>query len=136
MTNGNTITESPRSIFLQGCAVGELRYQQASDGRAVFYPRLAQPGTGDTNLTWRVSAGTGVVYASTTVRPRGEEPFNVSVVELDEGFRLMTRVIGVAADDIEVGLRVRVEFDDIAKSGTPLPVFQPIDQNASEGVAK
>ena len=99
---------SPADIFSEHCSRGELAYQVDGDGRAVFHPRLG-------DLEWRVSAGLGTVYATTTVRKRGEEPYDVSLIDLDEGFRMMSRVRGGG----EVGMRVRVAFED------DVPVFEP-----------
>jgi uncharacterized protein len=48
----------------------------------------------------------GVVYATTVVRPRGEEPYNVCLVDLEDGERVMGRVEGLAPDAVTIGLRV------------------------------
>ena len=48
----------------------------------------------------------GVVHATTVVRPRGEEPYNVCLVDLDDGVRVMGRVEGLAPQDVTIGLRV------------------------------
>lgn len=50
---------------------------------------------------------TGVVYATTVVHRRGEEPYNVCLVDLDEGTRVMGRVEGLAPADVAIGLRVQ-----------------------------
>lgn len=97
-------------MFAEHAGRGELAYQVAPDGSAVFPPRLAQPGTG-APLEWRVSAGTGTVYATTVVRRRDAEPRSLVLVDLDEGFRMMSRVDGVAPEDVAIGDRVRVRFD-------------------------
>jgi uncharacterized OB-fold protein len=110
-------TQSPAAVFAEHCRRGELAYQVAPDGRPVFPPRLAQPGTG-APLTWAVSAGRGAVHATTVVRPRGERPYNVALVALDEGFRMMSRVDGIEPDAVVIGLRVELRFDG------ELPVFQ------------
>jgi uncharacterized protein len=110
---------SPATIFAEHCARGELAYQVAPDGTPVFPPRLAQPGTG-AELAWRVSAGAGAVYATTVLRRRGEEPANLALVELDEGFRMMSRVEEVAPEAVRIGMRVAVRF---AQDG--VPVFVP-----------
>ena len=49
----------------------------------------------------------GVVHATTVVRPRGEEPYNVCLVDLDDGVRVMGRVEGLAPQDVTIGLRVQ-----------------------------
>jgi hypothetical protein len=102
---------APATAYAEFCARGELAYQLGPDGRAVFPPRLAEPGTG-APLRWAVSAGEGTVYAATVVRRRGEEPASLVLVELDEGFRMMSRVEGIAPEDVRIGRRVRVRFDD------------------------
>jgi uncharacterized OB-fold protein len=111
---------SPAAAFAEHCRRGELAYQVAPDGTAVHPPRLAQPGTG-APLRWAVSAGLGTVHAATVVRRRGEEPASIVLVDLDEGFRMMSRVDGVDPERVRIGLRVRVAFDG------ELPVFVAAD---------
>lgn len=102
---------SPAEVFAEHCARGELAYQLDAGGRPVFYPRVGEH-------EWRVSEGRGTVYATTTVRRRGEDPHDISLVDLDEGFRMMSRIVGVAPEDVRVGMRVVVRFDD------GIPVFE------------
>lgn len=117
--------ESPRAVFLRYASEGSLAFQVvASTGEAVFYPRVAQPGSGATDLEWRTSSGHGTVYAVTTVRPRGGEPHNVSMIELDEGFRLMSTVVGVDPEDVAIGQRVKVAMQPLGEPAQPLPVFE------------
>jgi uncharacterized protein len=58
------------------------------------------------------SAGAGVVYATTVVHRPDEEPYNVCLVDLDEGVRAMGRVEGVAPEDVTIGLRVQAQIGD------------------------
>lgn len=109
---------APAAAWSAHCGRGELAYQVTTSGRPVFPPRLAEPGTGGP-LEWRVSLGRGTVHATTVVRPRGEAPRNVAIVELDEGFRMMSRVDDISPTDVRIGMRVRVRFDG------DLPVFVP-----------
>jgi uncharacterized OB-fold protein len=101
--------DSPRAIFLEHARHGELVYQAGP----VFYPRVGGE--------WRVSSGRGIVYATTTVHRRGGETYNVSLIELDEGFRMMSTV---EADDVHIGMavQVRMRIDD----DEPVPVFVPV----------
>lgn len=118
------ITVSPRQQYLNYCAEGKLAYQYSpSTNHAVFYPRTVSPETGLADLEWRESAGIGTVYATSVVRPRGGEPHNVSVVEVDEGFRLMTQVVDIDPDAVEIGMRVRVTFRSFGEPEIQLPVF-------------
>jgi uncharacterized protein len=98
---------SPGDVFAEHCARGQLAYQVDVDGTAVFYPRVGP-------YEWRVSEGVGTVYSTTIVRRRGEEPRDVSLIDVDEGFRMMSTVRGGG----RIGMRVRVAFDD------GVPVFE------------
>jgi uncharacterized OB-fold protein len=104
---------SPRLALDAGLARGELPYQRCADCAAVtFGPRLLCPGCGSQRLAWLASAGLGTVYATTTMHARDREPYNVVLVDLDEGFRMMSRVDGVPPDDVRIGERVLAEVVD------------------------
>ncbi len=122
------VEKSPLTIFREHCEKGELAYQVAV-GKPIFYPRLAAPGSGSTELEWKVSSGLGTVYATTTLFPRGDDPYDVSLIDLDDGFRMMSRVEGIDPLKVKIGMRVKVRMvcgnDDTA----PYPVFQ-VSENA------
>ena len=54
----------------------------------------------------------GVVYATTVVHRRGEDPYNVCLVDLDDGARVMGRVARLAPQDVTIGLRVQARIGD------------------------
>lgn len=108
------IDPAPSATWLAHAREGRLAFQVAPDGTAVFRPRV---GAGE---RWAVSAGLGVVYATCTVRPRDGEPYDVSLIDLDEGFRMMSRVVGVPAAEVAIGARVALEWED------EVPVFRPV----------
>lgn len=115
---------SPYGTYLEHCRKGELAYQvSAADGKAVFYPRIAAPGTGRTDLEWRVSKGLGTVYATTVVYSKNEPPLNVALIDLDEGFRMMSRVEGIDPMQVRIGMRVRVKMLPGDDKQPPYPVF-------------
>jgi uncharacterized OB-fold protein len=118
-------TASPLSTYQAHCRAGRLPYQATADGRAVFHPRVAAPGTGEP-LGWRISAGLGTVYSTTTVYPREGAPYNVALIDLDEGFRMMSRVEGVAPEAVAIGLRVKVRMVD-GEDGVARPVFVAVE---------
>jgi len=106
--------QSPHARFSSAAREGRLDYQwDPRGGRAVFHPRVGE------HLEWRTSAGLGMVYATTVLRRRDEPPANLALIDLDEGFRMMSRVEGVAPEAVAIGMRVRVRFDD------GVPVFEP-----------
>jgi hypothetical protein len=111
------LDRSPADVYAEHCRRRELAYQVDPAGHPVFRPRV---GFGD----WRVSAGLGTVYATTVVRRRGEEPRNLVLVDVDEGFRMMSRVVGMAPEDVRIGMRVRVAWEQPDGEDPPVPVFE------------
>ena len=123
MTKAET---SPHATYVAHLEKGELAYQWSPDaGRAVFYPRLVCPYSGSTRLEWRVASGLGTVYSTTTVHPVKGEPFNVALIDCDEGFRLMSRVEDVNSDEVAVGTRVTFRVHRPGGEEEPQPVFVP-----------
>jgi uncharacterized protein len=115
--------------FWDGCVQGELRYQRCEAcERAEFDPAWACRGCGASSLAWQVSSGRGHIYSHTVVwRPQTPEftvPYAVVIVTLDEGFQLLTNLIGCPVDRVRVGLRVRVAFHDVG-GGITLPYVEP-----------
>lgn len=118
---------SPIKVFDAFLAQGRFMVQRArKSGAYVFYPRVAEPGTGDTDLEWVEASGRGTVYAVTTIRPRPPlVPYNVSLIDLVEGVRMMSRVEGVAAEAVRMGMAVEARI--IEEEGRPLVIFQPVE---------
>ena len=121
---------SPVAICEAAWRDGRLSYPRTEEGVPVWPPRIAAPGTGKP-LTWHDSAGLGTVYATTALHSRDTPARNVALIELDEGFRMMSRVEGLPGDAVRVGLRVRVRFTDPdPETGSRLPVFVPAGETA------
>jgi uncharacterized OB-fold protein len=119
-------TTSPYATYVSHLEKGELAYQfSPTANRAVFFPRLLCPYTGSDKLEWRVSKGAGTVHATTVVHPAEGTPFNVALIDCDEGFRLMSRVEDVAPDAVKVGMRVRFRVYKQGGDEPPIPVFTP-----------
>jgi uncharacterized OB-fold protein len=119
---------SPLSRYLAHLEKGELAYQYSPEaGKPVFYPRLLCPFTGSANLEWRISKGTGTVHATTVVHPAQGTPFNVALIDCDEGFRLMSRVEGIAPMEVKIGQRVRFRVHRPGGDDPPCPVFVPAE---------
>lgn len=122
------IIQSPLTVYQAHLEKGELAYQWSPEaGRAVFYPRLVCPFTGSGRLEWRVSAGLGTVYATTVTHPREGAPYNVALIDCDEGFRLMSRVEDVPPEAVRIGMRVRFRVHRAAAGEPPYPVFAPME---------
>lgn len=111
---------------------GHLTLQRCGRcGHRPFPPRATCPACGDTGLSWKPVSGRGTVYAYTVAhRPphpilAGQCPLVVAIVELDEGPRMITNIIGCEPTDVEIGMAVEVTFAPIDGSDLALPLFHP-----------
>ncbi|MBJ21228.1 MAG: hypothetical protein GY910_10365 [bacterium] len=112
--------------FWEGLRAGEVRLQRCNAcDRWIFYPRSNCPGCLSRDLAWSTVSGLGQLHAFTISRTptavffTDEVPQKLAVIELDEGVRLTTTLVGVEESAIEIGMRVE-------------PVFEPTD--GGEGV--
>jgi uncharacterized OB-fold protein len=123
---------SPLSAYREHLAAGHLAFQRDTlTGQAIFYPRVAAPGSGHTDLVWEVSKGYGTVYATTAIQQRNDVPYNVALIDMDEGFRLMSRVESIPADDVRIGQRVQVRIHHPGGEEAPYPVFEPVSDTVA-----
>ena len=117
----------PDATFAAYLADGRFMLQRSrSSGRYVFHPRLLEPESGNDDLAWVEPSGLGTVYATTVVRRRPEKggPYNIALIDLDEGVRLMSRVETIDPGDVVIGMRVR---SHVALDRTPaVLVFHPV----------
>lgn len=110
----------------------KVQIQQCNDcNKWVYYPRRFCPGCLGENLAWKDISGNGTVYTYTVaLRPTappwdGDVPQLLAVVELDEGPRLTTELKNVEPAAIEVGMKVKPVFDDIAGEDITLLRYEP-----------
>ncbi|WP_233266987.1 Zn-ribbon domain-containing OB-fold protein [Tomitella fengzijianii] len=79
-------------------------------------------------MAWKVSAGSGIVYSHTIVhRPQTADfvvPYAVAIVSVDEGFHMLTNIVGCAPEDVAIGMAVEVVFDR-SPVRAALPYFRP-----------
>ena len=98
-------------------------------GHYRFPPRLVCPECLSEEATWTPVSGNGSIYVSLTmVRPpnpnwEGDVPYNLSMVELDEGPRLWSNVVGCDPESVQIGDRVALVYDDVTEDVT-LPRFR------------
>jgi uncharacterized OB-fold protein len=124
-------TVSPLAAYIAHLERGELAYQfSPSANQALFYPRLIAPGTGAADLEWRVSKGVGTVYATTVVHPQQGAPENVALIDLDEGFRMMSRVEDIDPTAVRIGQRETFRVHPAEGDEPPYPVFTPAEAAA------
>ncbi len=99
-------------------------------GQFIYYPRSVSPfGAGD-ELEWVEVSGRGTVYSFTVAHrataPGWAEdcPYVIAIVELDEGPRLTTNIVGCDPSTVRVGMAVVAEYDDVT-ADTTLVKFRP-----------
>jgi len=114
--------------FWEGCRESELRLQHCSDcDRFQFYPRIVCSHCDSDALSWQAVSGRGRVASFTIVR-RGisrayEAPYVVALIDLDEGPRMMSSVVGCEPESVAVGDAVDVQFEAWGEDYL-MPVFQ------------
>jgi len=96
--------------------------------RAIHYPRPRCPHCFGTRLSWRDARGTGTIYAVSVMHQPGNPlmesrlPYAVALVDLDEGTRMLSNIVGDDALDAPVGARVTVTWEPLS-DGKHLPLF-------------
>lgn len=109
---------------------GRLVIQYCRDtGRPQFFPRPVSLATGRRNLEWREVSGRGTVYSYTNTFnawPGHEDrvPYLCALVDLEEGVRMMVNLLHVKADDVKIGMAVKVCFEKLSED-LSLPQFEP-----------
>jgi uncharacterized OB-fold protein len=95
-----------------------------TSGRHVFYPRVAEPGTGDRDLEWVQASGLGTVYSTTIARVKPPAPaYTIVLVDLEEGPRMMSRVEGIDPAAVKIGMKVQAKI--AAEGERRFVVFEP-----------
>lgn len=121
--------------FWEGCRSHELRYQRcAACGSANFPPTERCRQCLSADLGWNRGSGRGEIYSWTVVyRPVTAEfapPYAPAIITLDEGYQMLTNVVGVSPDELAVGMRVSVEFHATGPDVT-LPYFTGAEADSS-----
>jgi uncharacterized OB-fold protein len=121
--------------FWNACAEGRLIYQRGvDDPRPIFPPRNFSPHDLSTDLVWADSSGAGRIYSFTVVwrppTPAFESPFVVAIVELEEGYTMLSNVVDCDVHDVQIGMKVHAIFR--AVDGFTLPFFTPVPAGDSD----
>ncbi|ANY18261.1 DNA-binding protein [Bordetella pseudohinzii] len=118
----------PQEQYFSNLAEGRFRIQRcAACGAHQFFPRVLCMHCGAQELAWTEPSGLGTVYSFSIVRrkPDAGGDYNVALVDLEEGVRMMSRIDGVALDDLRIGMPVRARV--LRGEGLPLLVFVPTE---------
>ena len=114
----------PEQQFKDFLSEGKFMIQRCKSlNQFFFHPRVAFPGSGERDLEWVEASGNGVVYSSSWNRrlPEKGGDFNLSLITLEEGPRMMARVEGVDPDKVEIGQKVKARISSL--NGEPAVIF-------------
>ncbi|UBU11221.1 Zn-ribbon domain-containing OB-fold protein [Nonomuraea gerenzanensis] len=117
--------------FWDGTAAGELRIQRCEPcARHYFYPRPSCPRCGGDQVGWVRASGRATLYSYViNHRPapgfEDEAPYAIAVVELEEGVRMMTNIVGVpnTPEHLKLDMELRVVFE--RRGDVSVPLFEP-----------
>ena len=117
--------------YWEGAAAGELRIQQCTScTKYYFYPRPFCPNFGSAEVEWRVTSGRASLVSYVINHrpvPPSDEPLVIALVQLEEGPRMMTNVVGVEPlpENLPLDLPLRVTFEQ--RGEYSIPVFTPAE---------
>ena len=117
-------TVGPEQQFKNFLSEGKFMIQRCKSlNQFFFHPRVAFPGSGERDLEWVEASGNGVVYSSSCNRrlPGKGGDFNLSLITLEEGPRIMARVEGIDPDKVEIGQKVKARISSL--NGEPAVIF-------------
>jgi hypothetical protein len=121
--------------FWDGARAGKLMMQRCQDCRSwVFCPRPICVECNGERLEWVAVSGRGKVFAFTVIREvvgqalRGfapDIPYVTAWIDLDEGPRFCSNIVGCPIEKVKIGMDVEVVFEDSGE-GVTLPKFKPL----------
>jgi uncharacterized OB-fold protein len=102
-----------------------------SCGTSFFTPQIACPACLSEDWSYTPSSGRGTVYSATVVHrapfPGLQTPYQVGIVDLEEGWSMLTNIVDSDAAPVAIGTPVEVAFVDVDAELT-LPAFRPVAQ--------
>ena len=114
----------PEQKFKNYLSQGKFMIQRSKSlNQFFFHPRVAFPGTGERDLEWVEASGNGIVHSTTCNRrlPEKGGDFNLSLITIEEGPRMMARVEGVEPDKVDIGQKVKARISEL--NGEPAIIF-------------
>jgi uncharacterized protein len=116
--------------FWDATARGELLLRKCDDcSSIIWYPRAFCPACSSQNTSWITSSGRGTIYAFSITRKGAgawaeNGPYVIAYIELEEGPRVLSNVVGCSVDRVSIGMPVSVVFDDTGE-GMSIYRFAP-----------
>lgn len=116
----------PDAVWFENLKQGKFRIQHCNAcNRNFFYPRPLCVHCGSADWAWIDASGKGTVYSTSVVRQRPEDgpDYNIALIDLAEGPRMMSRVTDVPAPEVKIGMAVEAYIAPLDKE--PLVLFRP-----------
>lgn len=117
--------------YWEGAREGKLLVQRCGDcGTLRFFPRYLCTECGSDAVEWAEVSGRGTVHSFTIVHRaafpefQAQTPYVVALIDLEEGPRMMTNIVGDDAHDVAIGDAVTVTFEARGSEGAKVPQFK------------
>lgn len=136
MINANSAGAGPDATYFAYLEAKDWRIPRCmACGAHVFQPRVMCPSCGADAFDWVAPSGKGTVHSTTVVRRKPERggDYNVCLVDLEEGVRMMSRVEGLAPTEVAIGMPVTARLAE--QDGQTVIVFDPAPAGAGLGAA-
>ena len=118
--------------FFDGACGGRLMLQHcAACDKWSFPVRERCPHCFAAKLQWRQASGRGSLYTFAIMHQvmnpgfASSVPYNVSQIDLEEGVRMVSNIVGVANDALRIGMALEAFFDDVGEN-VRIPKFRPV----------
>ena len=118
--------------FFDGAREGKLMLQHCAACNAWSFPvRERCPHCFAAKLEWRPASGRGSLYTFTIMHQvmnpgvASSVPYNVAQVDLEEGVRMVSNVVGIGNADLRPGMKLEVVFEDVGEN-VSIPKFRPV----------
>ncbi len=126
LSRPSVVADERSAPFFDGAANGQLVIQRC-DGCQTWLAPVKKMCTEclSEDLSWAPVSGRATVHSFALMHQlyhpafKGEIPYNVTVVELEEGPRMPTNIVNCANDDIKVGMKVSVVFEKAGEAMVP-----------------
>lgn len=126
------VTQPWSKEFWKGTKQHKFLIQHCHDcGKNIFYPRKFCPYCWSSNLGWIESKGKGKLFSYTIMLAGVEQkfaddlPYVLALVDLDEGIRVMSRIVECPHDELKCDMDVEVVYEDVTQEFT-LFYFRPV----------
>jgi uncharacterized protein len=126
------VSTAETEAFWAGCKQGELQFQRCGACAHYQFPpqTFCRHCAGD-NLRWVTVSGRGKVLSYTIVHwsPNpayaADAPYSLALIQLDEGPRMLTNIVGCPPGEVRIGMAVAVVFEQCSPN-IMLPKFKPV----------